>query len=429
MRLTKPEEESELLAALTRAQAKSPFWRDRFAALGLRPGDFVPGFPFEQLPLLSKSELLADQAEHGPLGRLLAVPPEEIRRIHKTSGTSARPLFIALTQRDIADTYVSATRAFKAAGMGPGDRVAHCLNFNMWSGGVSDYLPIEAVGATGIPFGVGNTSLLLETIRSLGVNAISSTPSYMYTLRDRCRAELGLDPAELGLKRGYFGGEGLLQVPGVRAGIERDFGLVAIDANYGMSEVLSIIAGEDAARDGLVYHAWGIVYAELVDPSGRPLPIEAGATGELVFSSLRREGQPLFRYRTNDLAEILWAETADDGLLRMRYRIIGRSDEMLVLRGVNFFPQALQSVIPAFEPALSRFYRVVRPKDGDCGALEVLFETDLPDGAERDHLAASIAAKVAATFQVRIEVHWLPMGRIPREANKARYLVRSADEI
>jgi phenylacetate-CoA ligase len=429
VRLSKPEEESELLAALTRAHAKSPFWCERFTALNIKARDFVPGFPFEQLPLLSKSELLADQAEHGPLGRLLAVPHEEIRRIHKTSGTSAQPMFIALTQRDIADTQVSAVRAFKAAGMGSGDRVVHCLNFNMWSGGVSDYLPIEAVGATGVPFGVGNTSLLLDTIRSLHINAISATPSYMYTLRDRCRAELGIDPAELGLKRGYFGGEGLLQVPGVREEIEREFKLTAFDANYGMSEVLSVIAGEDAHRNGLVYHAWGIVYVELVDSEGRPLPIEAGACGELVFSSLRREGQPLFRYRTNDLAEILWGETADDGLLRMRYRIIGRSDEMLVLRGVNFFPQAIQSVIPVFEPAISRFYRVVRPVDGSVAALKVLFETDLSAGIERDNLAEAIVHKIAATFQVRIEIGWLPVGQIPRDANKARYLVRSTDEI
>lgn len=429
MRLTKPEEESELLAALRRAYEKSPFWRQRLDGLGITPADFVPGFAFEQLPLLTKAELLRDQAEHGPLGSLLAVPPEEIRRIHKTSGTSAKPFFIALTQRDIADTYAASVRAFKAAGMGAGDRVVHCLNFNMWSGGVSDYLPIEAVGATGLPFGVGNTSLLLSTIRDLKVNAISSTPSYMYALRDRCREELGIDPRELGLKRGYFGGEGLLQVPGVREEIEREFGIQAIDANYGMSEVLSIIAGEDLNRDGLVYHAWGIVYAELVDPTGKPLPIETGARGELVFSSLRREGQPLFRYRTNDLAEILWAEMAEDGLLRMRFRIIGRSDEMLVIKGVNFFPQSLLSVIPAFEPAVSRFYRVIRPKDGDVGALKVLFETELPEGAERDALAAALVHKVAATFQVRIEVGWLPVGRISRESNKARYLVSSETDL
>ncbi|MBF0128611.1 MAG: AMP-binding protein [Alphaproteobacteria bacterium] len=429
MRLTKPEEESELLAALSRAYAQSPFWRDRFDSLGLSSADFVPGFPFEQLPLLGKADLLADQAGHKPLGHLLAVRPEDIRRIHKTSGTSASPFFIALTQRDIADTHTSAIRAFKAAGMGPGDRVVHCLNFNMWSGGVSDYLPIEMVGAAGVPFGVGNTALLLDTIRTLGINAISSTPSYMYALRDRCRSELGIAPSELGLKRGYFGGEGLLQVPGVREDIEREFGLKAMDANYGMSEVLSVIAGEDGRRDGLVYHAWGIVYAELVDGAGTPLPIEAGARGELVFSSLRREGQPLFRYRTNDLAEILWAETADDGLLRMRFRIIGRSDEMLVLRGVNFFPQALQSIIPAFEPAVGRAYRVVRPKEGEVGALDVLFETDLPPGPERDRLADAIKAKVSATFQVRIDVSWLPAGRISRETNKARYLIRDRDEI
>lgn len=414
--------------ALRRAYTKSRFWRDRFKALGISLNDFVPGFPAHELPLLTKADLLTDQADHGPFGQLLAVPTPGIRRIHKTSGTSAQPLFIALTQRDTEDTRVAAVRAFRTAGMGPGDRVVHCLNFTVWSGGVSDYLPIEAVGATGVPFGVGNTSSLLSTIRQLQINAISATPSYMYSVRDRCRDE-GLDPRELGLKKGFFGGEGLLQVPGVRAEIERDFGITAIDANYGMSEVLSIIAGEDDQRDGLVYHAWGFLDAELITPAGRLLPIESGARGELVFSTLRRQGQPLFRYRTNDLAEVLWADVASDQSLRMRFRIVGRSDEMLVIRGINFFPQAIQSIIPAFEPAITRFYRVVRPAGADVGSLSVLFETNIPAGPERDGLARAINDKIATTFQVRIKPVWLPIGRIPRDVNKVRYLVTSADDV
>src|SRR5207237_343432 len=144
-------------------------------------------------------------------------------RVHKTSGTTATPLFIALTDRDIADTYVASLRAFKLAGVAPGDRIVHCLNFNMWSGGVTDYLPLETLGATGVPYGVGSTSMLLRTIQTLGINAISSTPSYMFVLRDRCRDELGIDPSDLGLRRGYFGGEGLLQVPGIRREIEQAF--------------------------------------------------------------------------------------------------------------------------------------------------------------------------------------------------------------
>jgi phenylacetate-CoA ligase len=242
--LVSAEETSLLLAGLRRAYSTSEFWRVRLSARGVKEHQLVLGFPIHELPHITKADLLADQSAAPPFGTLLAVPPHQVRRIHRTSGTTATPFFIALTARDIADTYVTAERAYRAAGMGPGDRIVHCYNFNMWSGGISDYVPIERVGATGIPYGVGNTTQLLRLIKRLNINAISSTPSYMLSLRDRCRDELRIDPRDLGLRRGYFGGEGLLQVPGVREGIERDFGIIAIDAKYGLSEIQSVIGGE-----------------------------------------------------------------------------------------------------------------------------------------------------------------------------------------
>lgn len=424
MSLMTHEEESLILAALRRSHNQSPYWRERFTDLGIRDDDFVPGFAFHSLPLLTKKELLEDQAAQPPFGKLLAVSPDKIRRIHKTSGTTATPFFIALTDRDIADTYVASHRAFKTAGMGPNDRVVHCLNFNMWSGGVTDYMPIESVGATGIPFGVGNTPLLLRTIKNLQINAISSTPSYMFTLRDRCRDELHIDPRDLGLRRGYFGGEGLLQVPGIREEIQNTFSMVAIDANYGMSEVTSIIAGESDKHDGMINHSYGILYTELVDPHGKSIPLAEGAQGELVFTTLRREGQPLFRYRTNDAAKILSADVGEDGLLRIRFRIIGRTDEMLVLKGVNFFPQSLLSVVSEFAPLLEPFYSVIQPEAGKVEKLKVAFETSLPDGPERNTLAVAIEHRVAQLLQIGISIIWLMPGSLQREGNKARYLIK-----
>jgi len=417
------EEESLLLAAMRRASILSPFWRNRFSELGITQSDFVPGFDLGKLPFLSKADLLQDQRNAPPFGNLLAIEPKDIRRIHKTSGTSATPFFIALTESDIADTYVASIRAFTAAGMKSGDRVVHCLNFNMWSGGVTDYLPIEQMGVTAVPFGVGNTTLLLQTIQALQINAISSTPSYMFALRDRCVSELGINPTELGLRRGYFGGEGMLQVPGVREEIEQAFGMTAVDANYGMSEVTSIIAGEDSQRDGLVYHAHGILHAELIDGQGRSIGIESGKKGELVFSTLRRQGQPLFRYRTNDLAEILSAREGEDGLVRFRFRIVGRSDEMLVIKGVNFFPQSLLSILNKFEPEIGREFRVVRPAGGKVEVLTIVLETQFPEGIRRDELGASITARISALLQIRVQILWQPSGSLGQTGNKTRFLV------
>ena len=310
-----------------------------------------------------------------------------------------------------------------------GERVVHCLNFNMWSGGVTDYIPLERVGATAVPFGVGNTAMLLHTIRNLQITSISSTPSYMLTLLDRCEKELGIDPKNLGLRRGYFGGEGLLQMPGIRDLIENSFGMKAFDANYGMSELLSIVAGEDQERNGLVYHAHGVLHCELIDEEQRSIDVISGARGELVFTTLRRQGQPLFRYRSNDIAEIISADVGDDGLMRMRFRIIGRSDEMLIIKGVNFFPQSLNSIIAGFQPNVSYNFRVVRPTSQDAGVVRVVMETKFDAGENRDNLEYAIRKRIADMLQIKVNIHWVPVGYLNQTGNKSKVLIEDVSDI
>lgn len=423
------EEESLILFALRRAFNCSPFWRDRFLELGINEDDFSPGFAFHSLPLLSKQDIIEDQEQDGPFGRLLSVDPAKLRRIHKTSGTSSKPIFVVLTEQDILDTYQASERAYSAVGVGMGERVVHCLNFNMWSGGVTDYIPLERVGATAVPFGVGNTAMLLHTIRNLQITSISSTPSYMLTLLDRCEKELGIDPKNLGLRRGYFGGEGLLQMPGIRDLIENSFGMKAFDANYGMSELLSIVAGEDQERNGLVYHAHGVLHCELIDEEQRSIDVISGARGELVFTTLRRQGQPLFRYRSNDIAEIISADVGDDGLMRMRFRIIGRSDEMLIIKGVNFFPQSLNSIIAGFQPNVSYNFRVVRPTSQDAGVVRVVMETKFDAGENRDNLEYAIRKRIADMLQIKVNIHWVPVGYLNQTGNKSKVLIEDVSDI
>jgi phenylacetate-CoA ligase len=214
----------------------------------------------------------------------------------------------------------------------------------------------------------------------------------------------------------------------VREAIERDFGMVAMDANYGMSEIQSVIAGEGPARDGLISHVHGILLTELVDPEGRPVPVEPGAIGEFVFSTLRRQAQPLFRYRTNDLAQIIATETGEDGLPRMRFRVVGRSDQMLVIKGVNFFPQSLGSVVAEFPEELSNAFRVIRPAPGSVDDVDVVFETGIGP-AGRIALAQAVERRASALLQVRIRAHWVPPGFLPNDGNKLRYLIDSVDDV
>ena len=355
--LIRPEEKSAIIYALKRAFKKSKFWKKRLNDCGIKEQDINEKLDLHKIPLLDKKTIIQDQLENPPYGSILSCEPSEILRVHKTSGTTSSPFLIFLTANDIKDTISVATKTFLAAGLNNKDTIVHCLNFNMWSGGVTDYLSLEDTGATSIPFGSGNTFALIDMIQKLSVNAISCTPSYMFKIKEKCE-EIGLDIKNLGLKKGFFGGENLLQLSNIRSKIEKDFNLTAIDANYGLSEVLSIIGGEDQYRNGLIYNAHGILYAEILDKNLKSLEIKKGTVGEFVFSSLRREGQPFFRYRTNDVIEVLDAYFDEDDLIRIRFKIKGRSDEMFNVKGVNFFPESLISILNEIEPDLSTKYKV-----------------------------------------------------------------------
>lgn len=238
-------EENALARQFAYVMAHSAFYQHKLrGASGISTRAELTALPFTE-----KDELRASQEAHPPFGDYLAAPPETLARVHKTSGTTGRPLYIALTARDIETTHECGARAYVCAGLGRGDRVIHCLNYQLWAGGVTDHLSLERTGATVIPFGVGNTHVLLRTIRDLQVNAISSTPSYLVHLADIVRAELGVEPHELGLRKGFFGGEPGLQNPNVRGAMERTWNLRAMDANYGMADVLSIFGAECARRD------------------------------------------------------------------------------------------------------------------------------------------------------------------------------------
>jgi phenylacetate-CoA ligase len=412
---------AQLGRALARAAATSAFWRARLR--DWEPGEApVRMDEFSRLPLLEKKTLLADQLEHPPFGSLLAVERHKLRRIHRTTGTSAAPLLVLLTDSDVATAVEAGARAFRCSGVEPSDIVVHCLNYCMWSGGVTDHQCLEAAGATVIPFGVGNSHFLIDVIRRVRPTALSCTPSYLVRLRD-VLAEMGLVPADLGLKKAFCGGEGGLQDAGFRSAIEAEWKLRAIDANYGLSDVLSIIASECDARDGLHFHAHDIVLPELVDAGGAPVAIAKGASGELVLSTLVREAQPLFRYRTNDMVRIVDTARCACGRDGLRFQVIGRSDDMVTVKGVNFFASALQGFVATL-PQLSGEYRVVAPRPP---IQEIVLELEMARNAgegDWEGLAATIARHVSRVHSVKVTVAFVDHGALARSEDKTRRLVR-----
>ncbi|MCZ7573332.1 MAG: AMP-binding protein [Ardenticatenaceae bacterium] len=420
-------EDEALRRQLAYLATRSAFYARKFAEAGVDPATIRSRADLPRLPFTEKDELRANQETHPPLGNYLAAPREQIVRLHKTSGTTGRPLFVGLTSHDLEVTHEIGARAFWAAGLGPGDTVVHCLNYQLWIGGLTDHLSLERTGATVVPFGVGNSRDLVRTIQMLGINAISSTPSYLVHLITIVRDQLGLEPRELGLRQGFFGGEPGLQNPAYRARIEETWGMRAHDANYGMADVLSIFGGECAARAGLHFHGQGSILAELIDPeTGASAPIEPGAMGELVYTHLDREAQPVLRYRSHDAVEIVGTGPCVCGRTSFRFQVLGRSDEMLHVRGVNVFPTAIAAVLAELAPAVSGEFQIVldHAPPYDFLPLRVESAAEVPAGA-LPALAEQIASTLRQRLFFRAAIELVPVGTLPRSQGKTARIVRS----
>jgi phenylacetate-CoA ligase len=408
--------------AVERADAASSFWTQRFANQGIKSGDIRTLHDFQPLALLDKKDILDDQLALGPFGTLLAVPPDQLRRIHRTSGTTATPLLVLLTGNDLTSVVSVGSRAFRCSGVEAADIVVHCLNYCMWSGGVSDHESLEAAGATVIPFGVGNSHFLLETILQVRPSALSCTPSYLARLYQLLTDEFKLQPRDLRLRKAFCGGEPGLQDPDFRKSVEDIWGIRAVDANYGLADVLSIMASECDARDGLHFHAHDELLPELVDDAGRPVEISKGATGELVLSNLIRDAQPLFRYRTHDIIEIVDTARCACGRRGFRFRVVGRSDDVVVVKGINFFPAVLQGLIAGYSQ-LTGEYRVYASKPPNQD-LRVEFEKVRGTVVDWTSVAEDIARRVLQQHSVKLRVSFCEYGAIPKSEHKTKRLIR-----
>jgi phenylacetate-CoA ligase len=378
-----------------------------------------------ELPLSDKAQLRTAQGEAPPFGTYLAAPETSVARLHRTSGTTGQAMNLALSARDCRVTEEVGGRCHRAAGLGPGHKVIHCLNYQMWMGGLTDHLTLEATGALVIPFGVGNTELLIRTIREVGVTAISCTPSYPAVIARVLQEKFpGLDPHDLGLKLGLFGGEAGLDDPALRQRLRDTWGMEPRNANYGVSDVFSNFAAQCDHDTRLHFMGADVLWPELIDPdTGAPRPIEPGAEGELVLTHLVRDCQPLVRFRTGDILAIDDTAPCSCGRTGFRFRVIGRSDDMVVVRGLNLFPTMVAAVLGRF-PELSGDYRIVldTPPPYDTLPLRVERRAGTPDTPD---LAARIEAAVKTDLGATATVDVLPPGSFPVTEGKTARVIRS----
>ena len=405
-------------------QEKSSFFQDLWQ--GLCIPDRLEDLP--SLPFCDKAQLRISQASHGPFGSYLAADQSQVNRLHRTSGTTGQAMNLALSALDCQITQVVGGRSHKAAGLGPDNKVVHCLNYQMWMGGVSDHLTLEQTGAMVVPFGVGGTELLIETILGIGIDAISCTPSYPAVLERVLATKFpDIQPKDLGLKYGLFGGEPGLDDPAFRQQIKDIWGLEPRNANFGVSDILSNFASQCEHDTRLHFMGGDVLYPELIDPdSGESLPINAGQSGELVLTHLLKECQPLVRFRTGDIIAIDATDPCQCGRGGMRFRVIGRSDDMVVVRGLNVFPTMIASVLTQID-ALSGDYRIILDDHPPYDRLPV--QAELAKGLDSDALSSSqVEAQIKKMLGVSAQVTLVPHGTFPVTEGKTKRVIRNAKE-
>jgi phenylacetate-CoA ligase len=399
----------------------SDFYRELWA--GKAPPHDLRDLP--GLPLSDKAMLRISQADHPPFGNYLAARKDQAARLHRTSGTTGQAMNLAMSARDCELTEIVGGRCQSAAGLGPGHVVVHCLNYQMWMGGLTDHMTLERTGALVVPFGVGNTELLVRTIQEVGITAISCTPSYPAVL-ERVIAEKfpGLKPRDLGLKLGLFGGEAGLDDPALRERIRSVWGMEPRNANYGVSDVFCNFAAQCEHDMRLHYLASDVLYPELIDPdTAQPLALTDGAEGELVLTHLERQCQPLVRFRTGDIIAVDETGACKCGRTGFRFRVIGRSDDMVVVRGLNLFPTMVSAVISEFDE-LSGNYRIVLDTKPPYDVLPV--EVELAEGqGSGEGIGAAVEKAMKQKLGATARVMVLPPKSLPVTEGKTKRVIRT----
>jgi phenylacetate-CoA ligase len=416
-------EEEKLRQQLQYVAVASPFYQRKWAAAGVSPKHVQRLEDLALLPFTEKSELQETQQTCPPLGANQCVPLDRLVRMQATGGTSGRPLRMALTRHDIEVYNEIGARAAWAAGLRPGDVLFECMNYSLYAGGVNDHMTFETVGACVAPVSVGQSRRLLEILQDMRIpTALYSTPSYVLHLAQVAR-DAGLDPAELGLRKGLFSGDAGLAIPGYREQIEITWKMTAQDI-WGMGE-LGAPAAECEYRTGLHYLGQGLLLAEFIDPiSGAVLPLADGAVGELVFTTLERQAHPLIRFRSHDYVQISLSP-CPCGRTGFRFRILGRSDDMFIVKGINVFPLAVQDVLCAFRPEVTGEFQILLEEAPPLtGNPRLRVEVGTLAAEDYPNLQARLAQRIREVLVFTPDIELVPAGDLPRSEKKAKRLYR-----
>jgi phenylacetate-CoA ligase len=405
-----------LQATLRRAYDNVPHYRTAFDKAGVRPEDCRGLQDLRRFPFTTKADLRANY----PFG-MFAVPREQVCRVHASSGTTGRPTVVGYTKNDLDMWAEVVARCIKAAGGRPGDVVHVAYGYGLFTGGLGAHYGAERLGCTVVPVSGGMSARQVQLIQDFRPRIIMVTPSYMLALVDEFERQ-GLDPRDSSLEIGIFGAEPWTE--DMRVELEAGLGIDAVDI-YGLSEVIGPgVSGEFAeTKDGS--HIWeDHFYPEVVDPiTDEVLP--DGELGELVFTSLTKEAMPIIRYRTRDLTRLL-PGTARPAFRRME-KVTGRSDDMIILRGVNVFPTQIEELVLR-TPGLSPHFQLHLTRDGRLDRMTVRVEArhDLAGrDADRDAAARQLTATVKSRLGITVDTIVVDPETLERSVGKLRRVIDS----
>jgi phenylacetate-CoA ligase len=397
--------------SLQHAYDNVPHYRAAFDAAGVAPADLQSLEDLRHFPFTTK----ADLRDSYPFG-MLAVPREQVRRVHASSGTTGQPTVVAYTEADLQVWADVVARSLRASGARPGDLVHVAYGYGLFTGGLGAHYGAERLGCTVVPVSGGGTERQVRLLTDFRPDVIMVTPSYMLVLLDEMERQ-GVDPRATSMKVGVFGAEPWTEQ--MRQEIEQRTDMHAVDI-YGLSEVIGPGVANECVetKDGL--HVWeDHFYPEVVDPeTGEVLP--DGEYGELVFTSLTKQAMPIVRYRTRDLTRLLPGTART---VRRMEKVTGRSDDMIILRGVNVFPSQVEELLLRL-PGLSPHYQLVLERPQRLDELTVRVEARPGVEAEqRAALAAELTALVKQNVGVTVACDVLEVGAVQRSEGKAKRLV------
>ena len=394
---------------VARLYERSGFYREKLARAGfVSPRDAGGLAEIAQLPFTEKDELRQSQAAQPPLGAHAAVAVSETARIYSTSGTSGTPLYIPLTKSDVEDWRAIGRDTYSKNGLKAGDSVVTTFGAGPFVAGAS-LAAFEAIGCAHIPVGVGNTDKVLAALKQLKPQALACTPSYALYLSEKISFKTSIERIIVGGEPG--GGE-----ESFRRKLQDAFGARVYEI-MGIGDIAASLWGECEAQAGMHFSGEGWIHVELIDPdSGRALEMKDGAKGELVYTHLKREAAPLLRFRSRDHVQV-WVSECTCRRKTMRVRCIGRTDDMLIVRGVNVFPTAVREVVARFQPRVTGAI-LIRPK-----RRGVKQEPPLPVCIEAENdaaLAEKIGAELRNALTFTPEVRLVPPQSLPRSDYKSK---------